>query len=231
MKFKKSEEEQEKHLNFLSSILTDKRLTLEEPFYDSLKNEYIKISNMSSFDYFKQMTIGCSYDDKTNDAFSIENPNAFYKYEVCKQKNLEENGQESDFSDPFILKNGTKSYSARFNDIDWSIKHLNNEKIFLYNKIWSLVVEGNKPQTEQEEELRDMFIERKHYFNTTFSSKEEYLAYNCCVWFDGVATEERFEQLDFKCSNYTWFSTFFDLYLDHLKETNPLLTIYEISSL
>lgn len=227
MEHEKAELEQKNHLKFLESILTDKRLELEESFFENLKKQYINISQMTPFEYFKYMTKGCTYEIETVDAYSTENPNSFYKYEVCKQANLEKHGIESDFSDPFILKDGTKSYSAHVNDIDWSIKHLNEEKIFLYDKIWSLVVDGVEPQTEEEKQLKNMFFERKYYFSTNFSSKEEYLAYNCCAWFDGIATEKSFNQLDFHMTNYDWYSSFFEMYITPLKESNPLLTIYE----
>lgn len=231
MKYCDAYNEKRKHLNLLEKVLSDKRLDLPSSYYDSLKEEYLFIKNISSSEYFDIMTKECSHDEKTNDAISTYNPNAYYKYERCQQHRLEVTGEEGDFSDPFPLKDGTKSYSAHFNDIDWEKIHRNPKVIELNKRVWELVVENDKPLNDHEEYLKKAMFERINYFLDNFKTKEEYLKHSTSLWYWGVATEEKYEEVDYKVSDMDWCVNFFDKYLKNLKATNPLITIYETHSL
>jgi hypothetical protein len=160
------------------------------------------------------------------------NENAHYKWERCQQHRLEVTGEEGDFSDPFPLKNGEKSYSARFNDIDWEKIHRNPKQIELSKKAWELVVEDSNPTNEEEVILKKRMMNRTSYFLDNFATKEVYMQYYSSLWYYGVATEEKYEEVDtLDSSILEWCINFFDRFLKGLEETNPLITIYETHSL
>jgi len=159
------------------------------------------------------------------------NPNAFYKFERCHQHRLEVTGEEGDFSDPFPLKNGGISYSAHFNEIDWEKLHNNKKKINLNRRVWELVVENAEPNDEIEKDIKSKMFERIAYFTDNFKNKEEYVKYSTSLWYWGVATEEKYEEVNDKISAMDWCVNFYDTYIQPLKETNPLITIYEVKAL
>ena len=231
MKFCDAEKERISHIKFIESILTDKRITLSDAQYDLYKETYLLLNAMDSLKYFYAMTEGCEYDEKTGDAITDENPNAFYKYERCHQHRLEVTGEEGDFSDPFPLKNGTKSYSAHFNDIDWEQIHRNPQKMELNARVWELVVNDDEPQNEQEKQIKDRMFERLSYFEDNFKNKTEFVNHSSNLWYWGIATDKKYEEVNYKVSDMEWCVTFFDKYIKKLKKTNPLITIYEVHSL
>ena len=155
------------------------------------------------------------------------NTNAFYKYERCQQHRLEVTGEEGDFSDPFPLKDGGKSYSAHFNDIDWSKIHRNPDRIKLNDRVWELVVNDDEPKNDYEKYIKDRMYERISYFEDNFKTKEEFINHSSSLWYWGVATEDKYEEVEEDVSEMEWCVNFFDKFLKGLEETNPLITIYE----
>ena len=231
MRYEDASKERKKHLKLIENLLTDKRISLTPTQYDIFKEDYLNIRNMSDIEYFNMMTEGCTYDSETNDAYTDENPNAFYKYERCQQHRLEVTGEEGDFSDPFPLIDGTKSYSAHFNDIDWKKIHMNPRKQHLSQRVWELVIEEDEPQNEMEEQLKEKMSARIRYFTDNFNNKEEYIKHSCCLWYWGIATDKYYEEVNYKMSDLGWCTNFFDKYIKKLKKTNPLITIYEVHCL
>ena len=189
---------------------------------------------MSKITYRTILVIGDDH-EKIARKYSADlegNENAYYKYERCQQHRLEVTGEEGDFSDPFPLKNGEKSYSAHFNDIDWKKIHRNPRQLELSKRAWELVVEDSEPTNEQETLLKSRMLQRKSYFTDNFSTKEEYMDYYSSLWYYGVATEEKYEEVDtINSSILEWCINFFDKFLKGLEKTNPLITIYETHSL
>lgn len=165
-------------------------------------------------------------------ADTIGNTNAYYKYERCHQNRLLKTGEEGDFSDPFPLKNGGKSYSARYNDIDWGKIHLNPQQLELSKRAWEIVVEKSEPRNEQEALIKERMMNRTSYFIDNFVTKDVYMQYYSSLWYYGVATEEKYEEVDtWNSSILEWCISFFDKFIKGLEETNPLITIYETHSL
>lgn len=231
MKFNDAEKERKNHIKLLETLLTDKRIVLTERQYDFYKEMYLSFKNMDAFEYFRTVTEGCEYDESTGDAITEENPNAYYKYERCQQHRLEVTGDEGDFSDPFPLKDGTKSYSAHFNEIDWEQIHHNPQKMKLNERVWELVVNDDEPHNEQEENIKNRMYERISYFENNFKTKEEFLNHSSSLWFWGVATDKKYEEVNYKVSDMDWVINFYDTYIKKLSKTNPLITIYEVHSL
>lgn len=230
VKFDDAEKKKQKQLKLIETILTNKQLSLSSKEYDKYKDMYLDLSKTDSFDYFRTITEGCFYDEITGDALSTYNPKAFYKYERCQQHRLEVTGEEGTFSDPFPLKDGGRSYSAHFSDIDWKLLHKNEDKIKLYDKVWELVVNNVTPVTEQEENIKERMCNRLDYFDN-FSTKEHYIQYSTSFWHWGIATEKKYEEVNYKISDIEWCCNFYDKYIKGLEKTNPLITIYETHSL
>jgi len=225
-----AKKEQKDHLKLIETLLTDKRVVLTNSQQDIYKEMYLDISKMKPIEYFEMMTT--EYDhDKDGNAISDVNPNAFYKYERCQQHRLDVTGEEGDFSDPFPLKDGTKAYSAHFNDIDWEKIHRNPDRMKLNQRVWELVVDDDEPLDEREADLKERMYERIAYFDNNFKSMEEYIIHSSSLWYWGIATEEKYEEVNYKISDMDWCVNFFDTYLKGLEETNPLITIYETHSL
>lgn len=164
-----------------------------------------------------------------------DNPKAYYKYQRCQQTRLEKTGEEGDFSDPFPLKNGEKSYSAHYNDIDWEQIHRNPQKIKLNERVWDLVLNDDEPQNEYEKTIKNRMFEKIDYFVDNFKSKEDFINYSTSLWYWGIATKEKYEEVNSESDNndtiMDWCVNFFDNFIKPLENTNPLITIYETHSL
>lgn len=189
---------------------------------------------MPEITYRTILVIGDDH-DKIASKYSADvdgNENVYYKYQRCQQHRLEVTGEEGDFSDPFPLKDGGKSYSAHYNDIDWEKIHRNPRQLELSKRAWELVVEDSEPLNEEEEALKSRMWNRVSYFRDNFPTKEIYMDYYSNLWYYGVATEEKYEEVDtWNSSILEWCINFFDKFLKGLEETNPLITIYETHSL
>lgn len=187
---------------------------------------------MAKITYRIILVIGDNHKEivKKYSADTPNNENAYYKYERCQQHRLEVTGEEGDFSDPFPLKDGGKSYSAHFNDIDWAKIHRNPEKMKFNERVWDLVINDDNPHTVDEVVVKKMMINRLDYFINNFKSKEEYINHSSNLWYWGVATEDKYEEVK-EGMEMDWCVNFYDRFLKGLEETNPLITIYETHSL
>ena len=179
------------HQSLLETLLaSSKDLNLSERQYESYKDLYWSIKDMSDDDYMLSITYGCTYDEDGN-ALSTKNPNAHYKYPKCYQFKLDNEQGEAEFSNPFHLKDGTVAYRAKLNDIDWEREHENKDACKLYEAAWELCVEDREPENEREktmtEEQKARFCDDycKHKYNAN-----NYInaAKNCSI--NGPATSD-----------------------------------------
>lgn len=230
MKLEDAEKERKSHIKLLKTLLTDKRVTLTNEQYDEYKEKYLEFKNMDDFEYFRKMTEGCFYDEETGDALTDRNENAYYKYERCHQHRLEVTGEEGDFSDPFPLKDGTISYSAHFDEIDWDRIHNNPDIKEINRRVWEMVIDDDVPLNEYEAKIKVQMMHRISYFEN-FKNKDEFVKYASCLWYWGIATENAYYEVDYKTSDLDWCVNFFDKYIKPLEKKNPLLTIYEVRRL
>lgn len=220
-------------INGLERFLNDEKNYITSDEYDVLARMYQKYIKMSDDEYFDSLTEDCGRVNEDGTlAFTDQNPNAAYKYEKCYHKRYVETGEEATFSDPFPLKDGTYSYSAHFNDIDWDKIHKNKEAIDLYGHVWDMVVEDAEPRDEREAEIKEKMINRERYFFDNFCCKEDYVDYSTCIWFWGIATDEGFFEPSYKLDDLDWIKSFFNILKDKfVGDENPLITIYEVKSL
>lgn len=221
---KDAAESRQRYIKYIEEILSNKGLS------ESVRNSYTKI-----LDYVK----GCSdeeYFEFINDGNRIENgvayskndPKGLYCAPRCGQVNLDNGDGELEFSNPFILLDGSKAYVARKGDIDWSEMHLKNTHF--YERVWEVCVNGAKPQDKSEERAYDMMKNRKAYFKK-FKDSDEYVRHCTSFWAYLVATADRCDTLDgHKEGDKSWVSNFYDTYIEPLSD-DTLLSIYEVKLL
>lgn len=183
---------------------------------DEIKKLYFKYDEMSDFDYYQEITEGCIFTDDSLDAYTDENPNG-------KFANYNTNFKENKFSLPFILNDGTESYQAKVKDIDWAKVHMNNT--FPYERAWEMVVEGETPNNEDEENIYNNMKNHLDYFDN-FDSKEEYVRHSCSFWQFAYLDKDGWINLDNTISDKDWVANFYDKLVNTLSD-DSLLTIYE----
>ena len=187
---------------------------------------YTTFNNLDSFEYYQVITKGCWYDDN-GDAWTDENPNAHYKYQKCYDYRIKaDQTDEAPFSNPFILKDGTKAYTARVDEIDWDRVHMANTE--LYYSAWKVCVEGKEPETDEERMIQNSFSNRKEYFSN-FKDADQYVAHSCAFWTYGVATADEYISGD-REDSVKWTTGFYDRFIKQL-DGETVLSIYEIKLL
>lgn len=214
-----------RHEKMLKEILDSKNNGLTEYQKEVFQQVYNELHSMDEFDYYLRETKGCKYDEESGDAYTTKNPNAHYEYGRCPQKRLDATNEESDFSNPFKLTDGTISYTAKKGEIRWDFMHLYNP--YVYESAWELVVDKREPVNETETLIQANMINRTAYFEN-FKSKEEYVAYSSSFWCYGIAKDDEYIGFDnANVTDYEWVTNFYDLYIKDLPD-DTLLTIYEI---
>lgn len=224
-KFSEAEQLHAKYLNVLENMIKSAK-NIDQTLADKYNEMYDEYCKMDDFEYYQQLTYGCKYDEN-GDAWSTENPNAHYQYEKCYDKRIQQNQMnEANFSNPLILKNGRKAYSALNNDIDWPKNHMYNTEI--YRSAWDICVNGVEPVTNEEKLIKRNFSKRQDYFRN-FKNADEYIAHNCSFWCYGIATESEYMSCD-SVNPVEWTTNFYDRFIKDLGD-NERLSIYEIKLL
>lgn len=214
-----------KYLKVLESMIKKTQET-NRKLADKYKEMYEEYLAMDDFEYYEELTAGCTYDEDGN-AWSTENPWAQYQYERCYDKRIQQDQRnEANFSNPLILKNGRKAYSALMNEIDWPKNHLNNTEI--YQSAWDICVNGKEPVTEEEKLIKQNFGRRHDYFKN-FKDADEYIRHSCSFWTYGVATDEKYVCGDSE-NAIDWTTNFYDRFIKNLSN-DEILSIYEIKLL
>lgn len=84
-----------KHIKAIKSFLDSDKIKLTSRQKDYFKEAYLSLKDMDEFDYFLEITKGCTYDEETGDAYTTENPDAMYQMYYI--------GDKCPFAEPFIL--------------------------------------------------------------------------------------------------------------------------------
>lgn len=207
------------------SIEAAKTLENSEALVRRYQDLYDEYSEMDDFEFFQALTAGCGYDEDGN-AMSDENPDAHYQHEKCYDDRVRKDQSfEAPFSDPLILKDGTKAYSATVGEVDWPKMHM--YKAPIYRAVWEICVEGRKPETEDEKTAYDVMHRRQDYFRL-FGNKDEYVGHCSAFWTYAVATEDSYCE----CSgrDIDWTNGFYDRFIKPLKDTDTV-SVFEIKLL
>ena len=210
--FSKAKEYRDQYITFYESLLRSKKLTESEK--ESINNAIDYYKSIDEIDFYLELTDGKDLDPETGDLISNENPNG--RYDVCRL------GKK--LSMPLITKNGDEVFSARKKDIDWDKIHLANSKI--YERTWEMVMEGSKPNTEEEEIIYENMKNRTAYFNF-FENKEKYVMNSTAFWGYAIVDQKNgWRELEDNMSQVDWVSTFYDKFIKKLPG-NTLISIYE----
>lgn len=210
-----------KHIKAIKSFLDSDKIKLTSRQKDYFKEAYLSLKDMDEFDYFLEITKGCTYDEETGDAYTTENPDAMYQMYYI--------GDKCPFAEPFILNDGTTSYSTKVQDIDWSKMHMSVAKMELCKRVWALIVDEDTPTNEREEELVKNWEKNKAYFSN-FTDCDEYVKHTCSFWHYGVTDGKKFSEVDYTISDKEWVATFYDKFVKDLAP-EILLTVCEVRKL
>lgn len=212
-------------LKFLENLINNKTYVFDSYQKDIFGKLYRQYAKMTDFEYFvnKATEYGCVFNEENGDAMTDKNPNTFYCGEKCYQKSFLATGEEAPCVNPFKLKNGTMSYSAKKGEIDWDLMHMYNTDT--YKSVWEMVVDKREPENEDEKDLFESMKNRFQYFRN-FENKEDYITRSCAFWTHGVATEFKYYEADFKVSDGEWAKNYFDKFIANIDD-DVLLTIYE----
>lgn len=214
-KYLDAEKMKNNSIKIMEEIISNpKKFNLSSFHIDVLKEKSKALKEMSSFDYYSNITKGLYYDEN-GDAWSEENPNGKWMYSKIGDN----------FSMPLILKDGTTTKQAKYGDIDWNAMHMQNTHV--YEIIWDMVKNGRTPTTEKEKTLYENMKDNVNYFNK-FKNVDEYVVHNCAYWNYAFLDKNGWKDLDDGGSDVEWIATYFDKFLSNIDE-NELITIYECS--
>lgn len=219
-----------KAVRFYESLLDSDKMQkiLSEQQMKTIKDMYLYLTDMDDDEYYDYLTADCDVDPETLDAYTDENPKSKYQYEKCYDKQIRETGEESEFSTPFTLLDGTKVYSAKKGEIDWNKSHMLNTD--LYRAAWEVCVMGREPKNETEETIRLRLGERKSYF-AHFKDVDEYIIHNCSFFCYSVIDENgNYYELDAKTDDKEWIANFYDRFVKNLPD-DTLVSLYETHKL
>ena len=214
-KYLNAKKYQDTAIKTLKALLDNSDKIGLQPFVkEGLESRLSSISQLSSFEYYRELTDGLYYNEN-GDALSEENPNV--KFNTCR---LGRN-----FSLPLKLKDGTESYSALAKDIDWESMNGANKEV--YEAAWELVMEGREPKTDEEKTIYESMKDRTQYFER-FKSKEAYATYSTAYWNYAYADKDGWVDVDDEGDENKWIDEFYPRFIEKLKP-NDLVTIFECS--
>lgn len=195
-----------------TEMLRNKELSDSEREY--VKESLDEISNMDDDDFYYDLIYDYEVDEDTGDAIVYANKNGKWSsYQIGKV-----------FSIPFILKNNEESFQARKSDIDWHKIHMHDS--YVYKRAWEMVVDGSKPETDEEQTIFDNMCEHKAYF-LKFETKENYITSNTSFWgYAFLSDKTGWIDADECEDQFGWMSNFYDTFIKTLPD-DTLLTIYE----
>lgn len=209
----------EKYLNSsikaLDNILLNaNEIGIEGSVKENLSNRIKVLKKMTPFEYYRSLTDGMYYDENGN-ALTKENPNGKWKTARIGRN----------FSLPLKLKNGTESYSATMEEVDWDAM---NEPTDLYEAAWEMVVEGREPTNSEEERVYESMKDKLTYFSN-FKNKEDYVTYSTSYWNYAFVDKNGWIDVDnFEGGEKVWIKTFVERFIRNLNPSD-LITIYECS--
>lgn len=199
-------------IKYLTTLLKQKSLSndLREFFEEELEETKLK----SDEDFYYELTYGMTLDEDLN-VISDKNPNAkFIDAEVANESNAY----------PFILKDGTKSFSAKVGDIDWVATAGDTS---IYKRTWDLIVKNDKPKEQWEITAKSSGPSRETLL-MNYGSRENYVAFNTAFFTPYVALMRKGNpEWDVWDTNeqVKWVLSFYKTYLKKLPE-ETLITLY-----
>jgi hypothetical protein len=173
-----------------------------------------KLSNMSDDEYYFELGEVYSY-DVDNNIITSENPNG--KWITCERGGHIFSNYIKDFNDNGVI-------SAIKKNIDWTLTHMRQDNVNIYNKTWDLCINSLKPETDYDINIFKNMNPYKDYIKS-FNTKEAYTKMSCSFWTYAVIINGVWVDMDDK-NEYDWISNFYNNFIIPVSD-NDLLTIYE----
>ena len=180
---------------------------------DFIRDTIDDLNEMSPEKFYERLTKEYEKDENGN-AISKVNPNQKFRYYNIGKM----------FSVPFITKDGKTKFQARKDEIDWKRIHGFNKE--LYERVWEMVLEGSKPQSESEEKVYNNMKDHVTYLRK-FETKENYVTSSTAFWGYAFLSENTgWMDASETESQFDWMSNYYDVFIN-LLPPDTLLTIYE----
>ena len=186
-----------------------------EQFHDDelIEMEIEELKNQSPSEFFADLTEGMEID---NDGNAISRKNKNGKFVGC------EIGKN--FSMPLVSKYGRETWQEFKSDIDFSKIHLNNQDV--YKRAWEMVMEGSKPENEEEKRIYENMKNRVNYFQY-YKDKDTYVTCNTAFWgYAFLSKETGWVEMEESTPQIEWVSSFYDRFIKPLSGAT-LLTVFE----
>lgn len=211
-RFEDAEKIRQQYIDMYEKVLQSDNVSQADK--NDVKELLEPIKNMSSDDFYYDLTLDYELDDETGDAYSTKNPSGHWSGFA----------RGNSFSIPFALKDGTTSPRARKGDIDWEKMHYHD--IEKYAATWEMVVEGRKPQNDAEKQMYEYMKNATGYFQK-FGTKENYVTSCTAFWgYAFMSPETGWVELEPNVNQFEWMNGFYDRFIKPLPD-DTILTIFE----
>ena len=207
----KADKYQSNSIKALDNLLNNAdKVGLEPQLKEGLERRIKALKKMTPFEYYRELTEGLYYDENGN-ALTTENPNGHWVTARIGKN----------FSLPLKLKDGTETYSAKADDIDWWAM---NEPTAMYEAAWEMVMEGREPTNAAEERVYESMKDKTAYFSN-FKDKEDYVTYSTSYWNYAFVDKNGWVDMTYE-DEKKWITNFFERFVKNI-DPNDTVTIYE----
>ena len=207
----KADKYQNNSIKALDNLLNNAdKVGLEPQLKEGLERRIRTLKKMTPFEYYRELTDGMYYDEDGN-ALTTENPNGHWVTARIGKN----------FSLPLKLKDGTETYSAKADDIDWWAM---NEPTAMYEAAWEMVMEGREPTNAAEERVYESMKDKTAYFSN-FKDKDDYVTYSTSYWNYAFVDKNGWVDMTNE-DEKKWITNFFERFVKNI-DPNETVTIYE----
>lgn len=182
---------------------------------NGIKKQLDLLKSLSDIEYYSQLGELYSYDSDKN-IISTENP--LGKWITCERGGKIFSNYLKDFNDNGVV-------SAKKSEIDWSLVHLREDKVNVYNRTWELCVEHKQQETDKDRQIVKNMMNYKPYFKN-FSNKNEYIKMSSSFWAYAIIDNNKMWFDMENVNEFDWIVNFYDRFIKDLAP-DTLITIYE----
>lgn len=184
---------------------------------ESINKRIDELKELTDQEYYQQLGELNSFDEYNN-IVSTENPDG--KWLTC-----EKGGRI--FSKYMLDYNGNGLVSAKKEEFDWPLFHMNQQRVDLYSRTWDLCIDNANPETDKDSTILKNMSPYKSTLKT-FKDKEDYVKISCSFWTYAIVVNGVWCDMYGKDNN-TWICDFYDKFIKPLPN-DKLITIYECTN-
>lgn len=173
------------------------------------------LKKISDEDYYYGMLSELHSFDSDKNIITVDNPDG--KWIGC-----EKGGKI--FSNYLKDNNDNGVISAKKKDIDWSLTHMRQDKVNIYNRTWDLCVDKVEPENDKDRLILKNMSLYTNLFKQ-FSNKEDYIKMACSFWTYAIVNNGNWADMDL-IDERIWIPNYYNQFIDKI-EDDELITIYE----